>query len=225
MKKITIKSYALSLVFVIFCVCSAQSQSFQFKEMIVNQKDYDIFTGDPKEQYAESMPILKEIIRRENLYYQKYKKYTRTFKELNIKFEDIETRESIGGTNEVCLNSGYCYSISGCKNGCEKLLVSRVSSKKFTEKNLDIIRKAKANGEKDQKIEEYKNRMKSSIYFFQYSLVDNYFEAFCPAGTIATCEFFEYYDKECNDGWCTYKLPKDFFDKISGLKQTKEKRK
>jgi hypothetical protein len=215
MKKIKVKNYVLQLFFAVFCICSAQSQSFQFKELIVNQEDYNILTLDPKEQYAQSMPILKEIIRRENIYYQKYKKYTRSFEELNIRFEDIETQEDKNGTNTVCINSGYCYSICGCEEGCEAsslLSVTRITSKKFKEKYIDAIRKAKASGEKAEKIEEYINRMRSSFYFISSTIDGNYISAFCPNNSI--CDFFEHYNKECdNDGDCTYKLPKDFFDK------------
>jgi hypothetical protein len=190
--------------------------------MIVNQKDYDIFTGDPKEQYMQSIPILKEIIKREKVYYQKYKKYTRSFEELNIRFKEVDIQEDKDGTNEVCLNSGYCYSISECKyDGSFSLDIDRSLSEKFQEKALDMVEKAIANGEKDQKIDEYQNRLETSLYSLRFSLDCNCITAFCHVTAIATCESFEYYDKDCdNEGNCTYKLKKDFFDKIA-----KEKRK
>jgi tetratricopeptide (TPR) repeat protein len=192
----------------------------KFKEMIVNQKDYDILVSDPKYQYDESLPILKEIIRRESVYYQKHKKYTRSFEELNIKFEDIGSQEDKDDTNTVCLNSGYCYSICGCNEDCQgnsELSVARVTSEKFTEKYIDTIRKAKASGEKAEKIEEYKNRMRSAFYYLKFTIDGNYLSAVCLNS--AVCDFLERYDKECdNNGNCTYKLPKSFLNGIRDLK-------
>jgi hypothetical protein len=190
--------------------------------MIVNQKDYDIFAADPKYQYNESLPILKEIIRRESVYYKKHKKYTRSFEELNIKFEDIESQEEKDSTNTVCLKSGYCYSICGCDENCQGNSILSVERLGMMSKYLEEFkRKLEAKWESDEKREEYKkeykNRVASSAYFLRLTVDGKYISAICLNN--AVCDFLERYDKECdNDGDCKYKLPKSFLNGIRDLK-------